>query len=371
MLAAYAVHLDQSRGRRFPEPQHPYRNDFQRDRDRIIHSRAFRRLEGKTQVFAAGLSDHFRNRLTHTLEVSQVARTVAVALQLNEEYTETLALAHDLGHPPFAHVGEKELNRQMRRFGCSFEHNRHALRIVDLLEQRYARFNGLNLTFEVREGIVKHSREISANEDPNLEELLPRERPPLEAQLLDLADEIAYNTADVDDAFSTGIFSIEEAGRAVPAFAQQAEQIEMQFPGASDRVRFWEIQRQLIGTLVSGLIEGTIAAATAAGVETLDDVRALDHRLAKLTPQAAEINSQLKALLIERVYSYVQLVADRSAAVSKMGELFTYFLEHPDRVSAGYRENLSEMPVHRVVCDYIAGMTDAYFIKTYESLLGG
>src|SRR5437764_5842667 len=160
MLVRLRLGPDRLRGRRYPEPPHPYRNDFQRDRDRVIHSRAFRRLEGKTQVFAAGLHDHFRNRLTHTIEVSQVARTAAVALQLNEEYTETLALAHDLGHPPFAHVGEKELNRRMRQFGDSFEHNRHALRIVDVLEQRYVRFEGLNLTFEVREGIVKHSREI-------------------------------------------------------------------------------------------------------------------------------------------------------------------------------------------------------------------
>jgi dGTPase len=371
MLGRLSLGPRSLRGRRFPEPAHPYRSEFQRDRDRIIHARAFRRLEGKTQVFAAGLSDHFRNRLTHTLEVSQVARTVAVALGLNEEYTETLALAHDLGHPPFAHVGEKELDRHMRRFGCRFEHNRHALRVVDLLEQRYARFNGLNLTFEVREGIVKHSREINADGDPELQDLLPGQRPPLEAQLLDLADEIAYNTADVDDAFSAGIFSLEDLGRAVPAFAELAEQIEMQFPGASDRVRFWEIQRQLIGTLVSGLIHGTVAAADAAGVETLEDLRALDHRLAKLTPEAAQINSQLRALLVERVYSYVQLVADRSAAVGKMGELFEFLVEHPDRVSPGYRENLSEMPVHRVVCDYIAGMTDAYFARTYDTLLGG
>src|SRR3954452_14855431 len=252
MLGHLRLGPENLRGRQYPEPPHPYRNDFQRDRDRIIHSRAFRRLEGKTQVFAAGLHDHFRNRLTHTIEVSQVSRTVAAALQLNEEYTETLALAHDLGHPPFAHVGEKELNRQMQRFGSGFEHNRQALRIVDLLEQRYARFDGLNLTFEVREGIIKHSREVGLDAEPELQELMPGKRPPLEAQLIDLADEIAYNTADVDDAFSGGIFSMADVGRAIPAFAELAEQIEMQFPGASDRVRFWEIQRQLIGTLVSG-----------------------------------------------------------------------------------------------------------------------
>src|SRR5947209_12570163 len=166
MLGHLRLGPENLRGRRYPEPPPPYRNDFQRDRDRIIHSRAFRRLEGKTQVFAAGLSDHFRNRLTHTLEVSQIARTVAAALHLNEELTETLALAHDIGHPPFAHAGEDELDSHMRQFGDSFEHNLHSLRLVDRLEQRYARFDGLNLTFEVREGIVKHSREIQAGDDP-------------------------------------------------------------------------------------------------------------------------------------------------------------------------------------------------------------
>src|SRR5579863_3486390 len=245
MLGRLRLGPQNLRGRRFPEPSHPYRNDFQRDRDRVIHSRAFRRLEGKTQVFAQGLCDHFRNRLTHTIEVSQVARTVAAALQLNEEYTETLALAHDLGHPPFGHAGESELDRQMRRFGEGFEHNRHALRTVDLLEQRYARFDGLNLTFEVREGIVKHSRELNAEKEPDLEELLPGLRPPLEAQILDLADEIAYNTADLDDGFSSGLLSLEQLRDEMPVFADLAERVDTQYPGASDRIRFWEVQRQL------------------------------------------------------------------------------------------------------------------------------
>ncbi len=358
------------RGRRFPEPPHPYRNDFQRDRDRVIHSRAFRRLEGKTQVFAAGLCDHFRNRLTHTIEVSQIARTVAFALQLNEEYTETLALAHDMGHPPFAHVGEKELDSQMRKFGSSFEHNRQALRIVDVLEQRYARFDGLNLTFEVREGIIKHSRELNADAEPDLQELLPGRRPSLEAQLLDLADEIAYNTADIDDAFSAGLVSMADLTESVPGAAELAEQVDTQFPGASDRVRFWEIQRQLINILAGGLIEGTGRAAQAAGVETVEDVRALDYRLAQMTPEAAEISREMKALLAKRVYSYAVLIEDRSAAVGKMGDLFSFLVEHPDHVSPGYRENLSGEPVHRVVCDYIAGMTDAYLMRIYNELLG-
>lgn len=357
-------------GRRFPEPPHPYRNDFQRDRDRIIHSRAFRRLEGKTQVFAAGLHDHFRNRLTHTIEVSQVARTVATALQLNEEYTETLALAHDLGHPPFAHVGERELNGQMQRFGSSFEHNRQALRIVDVLERRYARFDGLNLTYEVREGIIKHSRELPADTEPELQDLLPGKRPPLEAQLLDLADEIAYNTADIDDAFGAKIFTIEQIGEAIPIFAELAEAADTQFPGAPEPVRFWEIERHLMNVLVGGLIHGTAQAAETAGVESLEQVRELPYRLAQFTPEAAEINGQMRALLVSRVYSYAQLIEHRGAALEKLRALFEYLVEHPDRVSPGYRERLQEDPIHRVVCDYLAGMTDAYLLRTHRELLG-
>jgi dGTPase len=370
MLARLRLGPDSLHGRRFPEPRHPYRSDFQRDRDRIIHSRAFRRLEGKTQVFAAGLSDHFRNRLTHTIEVSQVARTVAVALGLNEEYTETLALAHDLGHPPFAHVGEKELDRQMRRFGNTFEHNRHALRIVDLLEQRYARFDGLNLTFEVREGIIKHSREVNHDAEAELQEFLPGQRPALEAQLIDVADEIAYLSADLDDAFAGELVSIEEVGQVLPAFADLAEQIETQFPGASERVRFWEIQRRVMNLLIGGLIEGTLCAVEQAGVATMADVRVIEHRLAKFTPEAADIAAKLRSILVSHVYSYARLVEERSSAVIKMGQLFEFLIENPEHISPGYRESLNGTPIHRVVCDYIAGMTDGYLMRIYRDLLG-
>jgi dGTPase len=358
------------RGRRYPEPPHAYRNDFQRDRDRIIHARAFRRLEGKTQVFAAGLSDHFRNRLTHSIEVSQVARTLAHTLGLNEEYTETLALAHDLGHPPFGHVGEKELNRQMQQLGSGFEHNRHALRIVDHLEQRYARFDGINLTFEVREGIVKHSREIEPDAEPDLQEFLPGQRPPIEAQLLDLADEIAYNTADVDDAFSARLLSLDDISQAVPVFAEFAEQIDTQFPGASDRVRFWEVLRQIMSFLIGGLIQGTLTAVENSGVQSIDDVRVYHARLVQFTPEAAEINRQLKGLLVSHIYTHPDLVNDRSGAVRKLSELFVYLMANPHCVSSGYRDRLQEWPTHRVVCDYIAGMTDAYLLHVHRELLG-
>ena len=369
MLGGLRLPSDSARGRRYPEPAHPYRTDYQRDRDRIVHARAFRRLEGKTQVFAAGFCDHFRNRLTHTIEVAQVARTVAAALHLNEEYTETLALAHDLGHPPFGHSGEKELNRQMARFDSSFEHNRHALRIIDLLEERYARFDGLNLTYEVREGILKHSRELQTGEDPDWDDLLPGQRPPLEAQLLDLADEIAYNTADVDDAFNGGLVSVEDVAEAVPIFAELMETVDTQFPGSSPRVRFWEIQRQLMNILIGGLIGGTVAAAEASRVQSIEDVRLLEHRIAVMTPESAAINGQLKTLLVRRVYVNEWLAEERSRAVVRVGELFEFLLRFPDCISKGYRERLAHSPPHRVVCDYIAGMTDAFFLKTYEQLL--
>ena len=208
-MREFALRPEQSRGRRFPEPLHRYRNDYQRDRDRILHSRAFRRLEDKTQVFTTRFSDHFRNRLTHTIEVAQISRTVAGLMGLNVDLVEALALVHDIGHPPFGHSGEKCLNQIMQSFGERFDHNLHALRIVESFEQRYADFPGLNLTFEVREGIVKHSRDYSPGDHPELAEYLLEQRPPLEAQLIDLTDEIAYDTADLDDGFEAKLFDLE------------------------------------------------------------------------------------------------------------------------------------------------------------------
>jgi dGTPase len=217
---------------------------------------------------------------------------------------------------------------------------------------------------------VKHSREINGSQEPELRALLPEYRPPLEAQLLDLADEIAYNTADIEDAFVANLFTTDEIGEMIPFFAAVTEQVDMQFPGASERVRFWEVQRQLMSVLVGGLVRGTAEAAQEAAVETAEDVRKLETRLARMTPEAAEINRQLRNVLVTRVYSYTQLVEERSAAVIKVGELFEYLMENPERVSAGYRENLAEMPVHRVICDYIAGMTDTFFMRVHRELLG-
>src|SRR5450432_4465141 len=240
MLARLRFPVERSRGRLFPEPDHPYRNAFQRDRDRVIHSRAFRRLEAKTQVFTPGLSDHFRNRLTHSIEVAQIARTLANVLQLDEDLTEALALAHDIGHPPFAHAGEEELNRQMQRFGEGFDHNLHALRIVESFEQRYLDFPGLNLTFEVREGIVKHSHEYHARDYPELAEYLLELRPPLESQLIDHVDEIAYDTADLDDALEAGLLNITALSADVSFFGATYALVEKEHPGAKDKLKFNE-----------------------------------------------------------------------------------------------------------------------------------
>ena len=368
-LAHLRLGPERSRGRRFPELRHPYRNDFQRDRDRVIHTRAFRRLENKTQVFTPGLSDHFRNRLTHSIEVSQMARTVAIALGIDPDLTEALALVHDIGHPPFAHSGEEELNRQMTPYGGSFDHNIHALHIVEKFEQRYARFPGLNLTFELREGIVKHSRDLTPGEHPELDEYLPEKRPPLEAQLIDIADEIAYSAADLDDAQQARFFTLEEVARAVPAWGDLFGSIESMYPAAPQRVQFQESLRLLIDMLVSGFVEGTIDACREAGVKSVDDVRDYPKRLARMTPESGRTGQQLKQFLRKKVYFSEDLKADRQRSIEMIGGLFQYFMADVNRLPAGYAEQARERAPHFVVCDYIAGMTDGYCARVYAGLL--
>ena len=360
--------VELTRGRRYPEPLHPYRNEFRRDRDRIVHARAFRRLEDKTQVFTGGVSDHFRNRLTHTIEVAQLARTAASALGLDEDLTEALALAHDVGHPPFGHAGEDELDRRMNEFGDRFDHNLHALRIVETFEQRYARFPGLNLTFEVREGIAKHSRDFQAGEDPQLDEYLPGLRPPLEAQLIDLADEIAYNTADLDDAYSARFISVADVVAAVPQYAAVYADVEMQFPGAPERIRFNEALRRLIDLLMTGLIEGTSGAIEAAGVQTVEDVRRHPARLVEMLPAAAETGAALKRFLHRSVYFCDLLAEERRRSTVMIAELFQHFLAHPEGLPESYQDPPCPEPLHRLVCDYIAGMTDGFCRRTYQQI---
>lgn len=354
-----------ARGRRYPELPHPYRNEFQRDRDRIVHARAFRRLENKTQVFTSGVSDHFRNRLTHTIEVSQIARTVSSVLGLDEDLTEALSLAHDIGHPPFAHSGEAELDRLMKGYGERFEHNLHALRIVESFENSYAMFPGLNLTFEVREGIVKHSRDF-AGEFPELNEYLPGQKPPLEAQLIDLCDEIAYNTADLDDGYFAGLIEPVAAREAVGKIAELDDILDQQYPGASERVRMHEIVRGLINWLVSGLIEGTVAAAE--GLRNVDDVRAHGSRIACFSPETAAGSHELKDFLRAKVYQSERLAEDRNKTAGLIASLFEFFMKHPNRLPVSYLEESAGQPLHRQVCDYIAGMTDGFLVRTCEQM---
>jgi dGTPase len=369
MLGHLRFPVERSRGRRYPEGAHPYRNAFQRDRDRIVHARAFRRLEAKTQVFTPGLCDHFRNRLTHTIEVAQIARTVAAVLALDEDLTEALALAHDIGHPPFSHAGEEALDRQMQRYGARFNHNLHAVRIVENFEQSYARYPGLNLSFEVREGIAKHSRDFGPGESPDLEEYLPGLRPPLEAQLIDLADEIAYNTADLDDAVAAGLLRPHEVAAEAAYYGELYEAAEHQFPGAPESARFHETLRCLIDALVSGLINGTVRLASEAGVETMEDVRRHPARLAAFTPETETANRDLKQFLHRRVYTAPALREERDRAAATIAELFEFLVEHPERLPALHRGFIPGEPAYRVVCDYIAGMTDGFFERTYRDIL--
>jgi dGTPase len=369
-LAPYAMDVALSRGRRYPEPQHPYRNDYARDRDRVIHSRAFRRLEAKTQVFTTRYSDHFRNRLTHTLEVAQIARTVASALGLNTDLAEALALVHDIGHPPFGHAGERKLDELLRPHGESFDHNLQALRIVEQFEQRYLDFPGLNLTFEVREGIVKHSHDYDAANYPFLAEYLLDQRPPLEAQLIDLVDEIAYDIADLDDGYEAKLLDIEVMCEQAPPFAQFYREVERSHPQGLEKLKFNEAAKELLNHLVTDLIESTKAEAEASGVTSVDDVRRLPHRIARISASAATESAQLKSFLHVRLYEHPTIVADRERSVEALGQLFEFYVAHLDAMPKAYADLARHGNPHRVVCDYVAGMTDHFLLRLHSELLG-
>src|SRR5580704_6446199 len=369
-LAPYAMDVQRSRGRRFPEPQHPYRDDYARDRDRVIHSRAFRRLEAKTQVFTTRYSDHFRNRLTHTIEVAQIARTVCAALRLNTGLTEALALVHDIGHPPFGHAGAKQLDFRMREPGDRFNHNLHALRIVEQFEQRYLDFPGLNLTFEVREGIVKHSGNYSAAEFPALAEYLLDQQPPLEAQLIDLVDEIAYNTADLDDGFEARLLDLELLRAEVPIFNDAYAEIDRRYPQSRRKLKFNETLKQILNRLATDLIDNTSRRVLESSVETVEDVRRLPNRLAAFSPEIARQNGELKRFLHTRLYANSAIAEDRDRSVAALDALFLFFMEHPNRMPKQYAESAQIEPRHRVVCDYIAGMTDHFLLRQRNEILG-
>ena len=370
MLAGYAVHAEHSRGRRFPEPLHPYRNDFQRDRDRVIHARAFRRLENKTQVFTRRYSDHFRNRLTHTIEVAQITRTVAGALSLNVDLAEALALVHDLGHPPFGHAGEKALDAAMREHGLFFDHNLHALRIVEDFEQRYAAFRGLNLTFEVREGIIKHSRDYDAAKHPELAEYLLDQRPPLEAQLIDLTDEIGYNTADLDDGYEAHLLTLEQIRTGVPVFEQFFREVEQTYPNALDKLKFNETLKKVFNRLTGDLITNTQARLKQSGIATLEDVRRHNERLAAFSPTVEAERKQIKDFLYENLYYSASLAEEKDDAERIVSELFAFWMQQPSALPHYYQEKAQQESLPRVVCDYLAGMTDHFIIEQYEKHCG-
>jgi len=370
MLAGCAVQVSESRGRAFPEPQHPYRNDFQRDRDRVIHARAFRRLEAKTQVFTRRYSDHFRNRLTHTLEVAQIARTVAGALGLNVDLAEALALVHDIGHPPFGHAGEKALDAAMRAQGFYFDHNLHALRIVEHFEERYAAFAGLNLTFEVREGIIKHSRDYAVKDFPELAGYLLDQRPPLEAQLIDLADEIAYNAADLDDGYESHLLGLGQIAAGVPGFEKYYREADLRFPAVAEKLKFNEALKRILNRMVGDLIEKTETRTRHAGVDTLEKVRAHPERLAAFSAEVEAERKQTKDFLYQNLYYSPALAAEKEEAERVVSGLFAFWMANPGSLPRNYQEKAKQEPLPRVICDYIAGMTDPFILDQYEKFCG-
>jgi dGTPase len=365
-LSKLAMREELSRGRRFHEPRHRYRSEYSRDRDRIIHARAFRRLEAKTQVFTTRYSDHFRNRLTHTLEVTQIARTVSTALGLNSELAEALALVHDIGHPPFGHAGERKLNELMQTHGASFDHNLHALRIVERFEHRYLEFAGLNLTFEVREGIIKHSRDYQPGASLDLAEYLLDLRPPLESQLIDWVDEIAYNTADLDDAREAELLDFDLLRAEVPQFAQAYAWVDRAHPSAKEKLKFSEALKDVLNALASDLIETTAARTVQSGVGSVEEVRRWPERLAGMSPQMSAENARLKHFLVANIYSNPVITSDRDHSIECLSRLFHFYLGRLESMPPDHEQLALTVPRHIVVCDYIAGMTDQFLLKQYR-----
>ena len=373
-FAPYAASDTQSRGRRFQEPAPTFRGEFQRDRDRIIHSTAFRRLVYKTQVFVNHEGDLYRTRLTHSIEVAQIARTIARALQLNETLAEAICLAHDLGHTPFGHAGQDALNDCMKPYG-GFEHNLQSLRVVDELEERYAAFPGLNLTFETREGILKHCSLNNARELGDVgERFLRREQPSLEAQISNLADEIAYNNHDLDDGLRAGLLSIEEL-REVPLFRRQHDIVVAAYPEVSDRRLIHEVVRRMINHVATDLIETSSAAITEASPDSVDAVRLLAKPLVGFSEPVAAEHLELKRYLRDHVYRHYRVLRMTNKANTVVRGMFETFFARPELLPSEHAESARDMEAQagergraRAVADYIAGMTDRYAIVEYERL---
>ena len=366
------------------EAPHPYRTPFARDAARILHSRAFRRLAGKTQVFtqlpADQTSDHFRSRLTHTLEVTQISRTLAAALGLNTELAEALALAHDIGHPPFGHAGEKALDHCLRGFGLGFDHNLHALRIVTWFEERYAAFRGLNLTLGVREGIVKHSHDYRATEHPDLGDYFLDQFPPLEAQLIDLADEIAYLTADLDDGLDSGILTLEQVRDEVDLFRRFHDGVVRDYPAATPKLAGYETLKRVLNALVTDLIEEVRRQVAALGANSLEgtgireigleQVRNAPRRLAALSPAMEADRAQAKQFLYASLYNSPGMEEGHAHAARVIEELFAALIADPGQLPADHRAQIPTQGLARTVADYIAGMTDSYVEQAWSRCRG-
>lgn len=373
-LAPYAAHDARSRGRRHAEPPPAYRSEYQRDRDRIIHSNAFRRLVYKTQVFVNHEGDLYRTRLTHSIEVAQIARTIARALHLNETLTEAICLAHDLGHTPFGHAGQDALNECMQAYG-GFEHNLQSLRVVDELEDRYAEFPGLNLTFETREGILKH---CSLNNARQLGELgdrfIKRRQAGLEAQIANLADEIAYNNHDLDDGLRAGLISVEQL-LDVSIFRTQHDQVCARHPDLGGRRMVHEVVRQMIGHVVTDLIDNSRTALEGAQPQDIDAVRARTQPLIELSERVAAEHIELKCFLRQHVYRHYRVLRMTTKAQRVVTSLFKAFMEAPELMPPEYQQAAAaatkqsgEAGLARTVADYIAGMTDRYAVLEHERM---
>jgi dGTPase len=361
-LAPYGMRSAESRGRRHPEPEHPLRTRYQRDRDRVIHSSSFRRLEYKTQVFVNHEGDNYRTRLTHSLEAAQIGRTVARALALNEELTETLCLGHDLGHTPFGHSGEKVMSELMRDHG-GFEHNQQTLRILETLERRYPEFPGLNLTWEVREGLIKHRPDSDAAAPP---EYAPGECPTLEAQLVDFVDEIAYNNHDIDDGLASGMIAV-DALLGVRLFAEAYNHVASQ--GVSDRsVTRHQVVRKIIDRCANDLIASSLKNLSAARIGSVADVRRAGRRLVAYSEEMGLLVRELKEFLFRHMYRHYRVVRMGDKAGRILRDLFQSYISEPLQLPPRYQERIPQEGLQRVVCDYIAGMTDRFALDEHRKL---
>ena len=361
LFAPYGMRSARSRGRRYPEPEDPLRTCYQRDRDRIIHSSSFRRLEYKTQVFVNHEGDNYRTRLTHSLEGAQIGRSAARALGLNEELTECLVLGHDLGHTPFGHSGERVMDELMKDHG-GFEHNRQTLRILELLEERYPGFPGLNLTWEVREGVIKHQQDS----DPRAPaEYAPGQSPTLEAQLVDFVDEIAYNNHDIDDGLASGMFT-PDAIRATVLFREAHDDVLAQ--GIDDRIMRHQVVRRIINRCIGDLLESTQRQIESAKIQSVDDVRGAGRRLVGYSDAMAASVRELKDFLFRNMYRHYRVVRMGDKAGRILRDLFQSFVAEPLQLPPHYHERVEREGPHRVVCDYIAGMTDRFALDEHRKL---